>query len=379
MGIAVASPDTYTCPVDACGVNNGGCPKGHSCVTRESENGQSHVSCHRIKASGHQHVGSWKNTNHQNTPTCLGVENKAKCLDYHAIIQDQMERFAFADVQPDDNNQSISQMQQTTQTTPSSRTIMTSSSEIEGKSLFRTSTSIPDAISPAPNTTSSDVKVQQPTSTTTQKATTFTSMPTAQTPLSSTTAISTTQNGSIVSPNPPCQILPAPLQTTTTDASSNNDCKPPYTFKCYLSDKLICITNEKHCDGVHDCPNKEDENDCYISSRGQYNFKHENNWQRFVTVILIILGAAIAALFLVFGNRGRRRWLLCSYKGFSHSKMFEDDGTNIEISNPMFDEDDSVNLVNCPFSIDLNERTTNFSNPLYERQVLLVNDKNPAT
>lgn len=173
----------------------------------------------------------------------------------------------------------------------------------------------------------------------------------------------------------PCQIVPAALQTTTdSTSSSSTDCKTQLEFKCYLSEKLLCIASDKRCDGISDCPSKEDENDCPLSKRGSYTLQRESNWHRYVTVMLIILAATLTALFLVFGTKKRRRWFVGTNGAFNHRRMLDDNGTNIEISNPMFDEDDGSH-VHCAFSIDLNERTTNFSNPLYERQFLLMNDK----
>jgi hypothetical protein len=379
MGIAVASPDTYSCPVNLCAKNNGGCPTGYTCVSRETENGQSQVSC---KLGDHNHELRQPTIHAHNNMTCLNAENVTKCREYHAIIQDQLEPYRLKAISVGDQISADDHDQLSAQNKPSIRMVVTNMSDIAGTSPVstRTSTPMPETTSRRSNMTSSENKKQPSGSTTTEKPTTSRLISGAETTTTpSSISAPATQNASssqTSSSPPPCQVSSAPLQTTTSDSASNNDCRNPHDFKCYLSEKLICISHEKHCDGTHDCPNREDESDCYISSRGQYNFKYESNWQKFVTVILIILGAAVAALFLVFGNRGRRRWFVGYNNGFNHSKMFEENGTNIEISNPMFDEDDSVNLVNCPFSIDLNERTTNFSNPLYERQVLLVNDKN---
>lgn len=435
MGIAVASADTHVCPIDICGENNGGCLEGYTCVSRLTDWGESQMSC----IANEHHLRRLKAAQHDSNLTCFDAQNITQCREYHAILRNQFDRFGsnlgyapYGDF-PMDFSTYSNQQPQPTQLPPATRMITTTTEPLPAPLITsRTSTSVPATAIPARSVPiPRDNRVQQqPTFVTTQQTTTLqpvlpitqttpslissnTStvtiglMPVTETaPSPSLTAPGThnvtqglipttgttpfprpispaTLNASQSLPGsspPPCQIQPAPLQTTTTDASSNNNCLNAHDFKCYLSDKLICIDSGKRCDSIPDCPSREDESDCYISSRGQYNlYKPESNWLRFATVILIILAAALAALFLVFGNRGRRRWFVGPYNGFSNNKMFEDNGTNIEISNPMFDEDDSVNLVNCPFSIDLNERTTNFSNPLYERQVLLVNDKNPTT
>lgn len=144
-------------------------------------------------------------------------------------------------------------------------------------------------------------------------------------------------------------------------------------FACFSSENSICIGQEKRCDGNVDCPGGEDEVACY---------KRSPIYKRDLGMLLIIVGIVLIAIALMmhpqinFLIMSRRRFWFSPKGPFSHRRMFDDTGTNIEISNPMFDEDDRGNLSHCPFSIDLSERTTNFSNPLYERQVLLMGDKN---
>uniref|UniRef100_A0A6G1SPS9 Low-density lipoprotein receptor-related protein 1 n=1 Tax=Aceria tosichella TaxID=561515 RepID=A0A6G1SPS9_9ACAR len=391
MGIAVASSEAHTCLRDLCGTNNGGCPAGEYCVTHETENGELQLLC-QTSSTQHQ-LRRLKTTQPDLNYTCSAAVNGTKCREYHAILRDRFERYGFnsGDNQQDDDDKTVelytdNPRQSIATSTPYTRMIVPKESSVTSSSTLRrtTLTSLETtSIRPIISNSSSNNSVQQSISPiTVQKTSTIQPVPIAETTPTSNVTTQTVSQGTSGQPSSspqPCQVVPDPQQTATTAASPANNCMNPDDFKCYRSEKLICIASDKRCDGNHDCPNREDETDCLTSTRGHLIYKHENNWQKFVTVILIILAAALAALFLVFGNRGRRRWFVGSYNGFNNNKLFEDNGTNIEISNPMFDEDDSVNLVNCPFSIDLNERTTNFSNPLYERQVLLVNEKNPAT
>lgn len=224
----------------------------------------------------------------------------------------------------------------------------------------------------------------------------FTSIDTDEETYRITTELPTTEQTTQLATQPTTSAPPC-LQTTTVVNSvpiesnkqpiKENSCLSNQ-FHCYLTtNHTVCINNTSKCDGFVDCPGQEDENDCRsISSQthsqlSSNSYKNNVNWFSYIAVILIILATAIAALVVVIGskNRGRRKWLVGGMNGsigFNHRRMFDDvNGTNIEINNPMFDEDDSASLIHCAFSIDLNERTTNFSNPLYERQVLLVDEK----
>jgi len=364
MGIVVAAGDLLECPVDNCSIDNGGCPPGYTCITHDTGSGQPYIHCREPDELNHDLVLP--------TPKCKHLGNSKLCDGtYHDIIMDNLDRYTeLAPVEPN-HTPSMPPVYPQFMTTFSPPISTTYSPPVQ-----RTPSSMSSKHKQSDNRPSRTTTPGTPTS----------SAPITQATTTTTSTVNSVQQG--LAPNgstyTPCQISPAALHptiiSTTTDTSfTEHECKSSGQFKCYLSERLVCILKEKRCDGNFDCPSKEDENDCYLSSRGQYNIKHETNWHRFVPVILIILAAAIAALFMVFGTRTRRRWFVNSNGPFSHHELFDDNGTNIEISNPMFDDDDSANLVHCAFSIDLNERTTNFSNPLYERRVLLVNDKNPST
>ena len=332
MGIAVAAPEVNQCPVDHCSIDNGRCQPGYTCISHETT-GAPMIVCREPNDLGHD-----LSLPARKSKIPCRFAGDTMCKDsYHDVILDGSDRY--------------------TELTP-----------IETKSVGYETTVSPiiteGAIVTQPPSVSpiNEIPTQQVITTSTETVTNplVTSSVTSNRDSAQASSMSTTL--------PPCQIV-STLQPTT--ESLTEDCKNSSEFRCYLSTKpeeLLCIPLKRKCDGNYDCPKREDENDCHLSKMGQYSIKQETNWHRFVTVILIILAAALAAIFLVFGNRGRRRWFVHSNGFSSHRKMFDDSGTNIEISNPMFDEDDSANLIHCAFSIDLNERTTNFSNPLYEQQ-----------
>lgn len=406
MGIAVASPDEHKCPVDHCGINNGGCAAGTICVSRETDDGQPNVSCKPDR--GYSPIRPFE----PRPGSC--ARGHTRCDGYHEIMMDNLERYKSLDsISANEPTGSANEPTLYLGSTSSPTTKINSPDPVEvttpvksaNMSTPGTSSAVkPTLVEPPKTDSTSSTPTTTTTSTTTTAAATsvpiavnITEASTSAVPLapSQTHSSNTTQatpSSRYTTTVPPCHSTTtyiatmASTSTVTTTTTDGHDCATATDvtssnhFKCYLSESVICIPMDKRCNGVHDCPSKEDESDCYLASKGQYILKQEeNHWRKYVTVILVILAAAVAALFLVFGSRNKRRWFLGAHNGFSHRKMLEDNGTNIEISNPMFDEDDSANLVHCAFSIDLNERTTNFSNPLYERQVLLVSDKDPPS
>lgn len=431
-GIVIASPDETTCDrgwLDYC-KDNEPCPPESHCEPYTVSDGTGKILIReRCKIDGKTHQ---LHLPHQSVGPCrYSTNGSCEHSHYHDIIMDSFERYSSNSaetftLEPKIQSTTIPQSSETgfnfssdVGELPAPTTKIDLSNVTTRSILPHESTSIPHSLnnnyttSIKPHTkfrnpneqTHSEIAHSVSKSTTTQasalnknvgKSTTIQPNVTGTSdPLTTSTISSNTSNGSsqehststTVSPHnqslqvnttsPPCQIIPAALQPTT-DTTSNGECKSPNNFKCYLSEKLVCLQRDRICDGNHDCPNKEDELNCW-SKNSVFNLKRDTNWTKFVAVILIIFVAAVAALFLVFGTRGRRRWFIGKNRAFNHRRMFDDNGTNIEISNPMFDEDDSGNLVHCAFSIDLNERTTNFSNPLYERQVLLMNDKHVAS
>lgn len=378
MGIAVASSDPYTCPVNACKINNGGCPVGSTCVSIAQT---SQISC-----LGHSEDHARFPMAHQlrNYVACSADPD---CLE-HLIIANQFERFADEEFQPDrlsqitvspvsshhDGQPTLSTRMIDTSTSEPIRVSSTTTASKSNMSETSTSKSKPASTTHEPQSSSPILDVTRPNSNSIK--------PTLASPTTLRPGVAPLDSKTTVSPkltSKQTQKNTSPPSTTVAISPPDDCLNDELKFKCSKSKSPVCIAIEKRCDGKHDCPNKEDEDNCKVEPSLPLIARHSNWLNSRIAIILVILGVGVAAMAVVYKVRGRRRWFVYSYNGFNQSKMFDDDGTNIEISNPMFDEDDSVNLVNCPFSIDLNERTTNFSNPLYERQVLLVNDKNPAT
>lgn len=422
-GIAVAAPDTFTCnnDVEEYCKDDGHCPAGTRCVVINPTNHGAKgliTGCRIEEDSLHQ----LRSPHHKVGPCRYSTNESCEHSHYHDIIMDSLERYNFSEpiylepkpldlvqqyedepkharensgslipkitTEPTNvtarsmlayNDTSVFHLLNENYTTPIKSWPATTKSlnTTEQTNSEKSAPVTPETTAQNSNSTTGSIATIRPSqSKTSELPTTISTYETdvsAQAHGSSTTGPPQNQSLQVNATIPPCQIVPAALQPTT-DSSSASECKSSGHFKCYLSEKIVCIQLEKHCDGHYDCPNKEDENDCSWRTK-PLSYKRYTNWTKFVSVILIIFTAAVAALFLVFGTRGRRRWFIGKNRAFNHRRMFDDNGTNIEISNPMFDEDDSGNLVHCAFSIDLNERTTNFSNPLYERQVLLMNDK----
>lgn len=171
-----------------------------------------------------------------------------------------------------------------------------------------------------------------------------------------------------------------------------------------------CISGTGRCDGVPECPGGEDEMNCrkfpmnhiHPSSNPDTSGNSNNNAETssdkkgglvrrlvaiLITIFTIAILIAVIALAHGFLNKVRKR------RGFfSHRRMDENAIANVEISNPMFGEDDMdvSEITDSTFSIEVDEKvslivfavvsdmltnrpcllskSTNFTNPLYEFQ-----------
>ncbi|CAG2171362.1 unnamed protein product [Oppiella nova] len=106
-----------------------------------------------------------------------------------------------------------------------------------------------------------------------------------------------------------------------------------------------------------------------FDSRESYSLDATTKW----ILIAVIPVAIVLILFLVvfigvFTFRIRK-----SNRAFLHRRM-QESGANVEISNPMFGGDDfdddlsPSHALSRTFALEVNDKSTNFANPLYEFQ-----------
>lgn len=428
MGIAVAAPEEPSeCPVDLC---RNPCPSGLYC---DQHTGQCHP--RQIIKTDDGLLPAPKCKHHGSKATC-------ETINYHDIIMDFGNRYNLSNIYIRNLLTAVTGREEPKRSQPSTTMILDSTTEVSGANNNSTEAIITNINNyPSPKVWNADSSqtnfTNTPSPTAQQSSTTSwtTKRPQATSEINSTPHVatnattlinnSTTSTLSYVSTTPVTTIIansewlrpsnsptssgpiystPESATTSTTSSSKPTTQSPSETTKsssipqptseCNANhmrcestiDRLVCISIDLRCDGTADCPNGEDEIGCITQTHSSaLNSKevsaYDINWKGLLPATGVVLIVVVAvAIFLFHPNsRSRRRWFVGSNGAFGHRRMFDDNGTNIEISNPMFDEDDTANLVHCAFSIDLNERTTNFSNPLYERQVLLMNDKQAAS
>lgn len=446
MGIAIAEPNDLICPTDPCAMNNGGCPPSTSCSVIEGARGQQSVICEikeisiprpmRCKITK---IGQSCGTSNYHDIIMDGRYNFTGAIPLN-LTPSEHQKTSNSELPPsvnaDINNNlnrtgldhrdtiptkdtTLSTRDTTTMFSTHSDTASDHYNEYLNSSTSTESSTIVESIAPIHSLTTEiptqnftlithDDTPHNITNTTNANNTeehsvefifdvstpsTY-SFQSIKTTIPPTKIVPTQRSPNVtyipenVTTLPPCQVSTTTQSTTISStavdvAKTTAETECPGQFKCFLSAKLTCIGLDKHCDGNADCPAGEDESNCFPFNHGPaYELKREAIWRKPLALVLIVAGAAITAILLIFRPRGvplvsrRRYWFVGSKSPFSHRRMFDENETNIEISNPVFDEDDSGNMSHCPFSIDLNERTTNFSNPLYERQVLMMCDKN---
>lgn len=312
MGIVVASPDIYECPSDQCTIIT--CQSEETCISKRGiETCVSKVnSSHDVVSPPRYH--------------CNQTENITQCNFSTVDVNDQLDLRNIVENKKTIDIDSVKWVTSNSSLTPTTTEDIHISTSKTDKQTFASSTS----------TTAKPSNVD---STNTQK-------------------YNNAQDNSTVN--------------TINGNQKDDRLYPDKTgcgikqFRCYLSEITICIDQESICDGKNDCLANEDEFQCKDTPDAAGKLKSHQNWQQFFLIIAFVITALLLAMILTFGGKGhRRRWLSMNNNGFSHRRLFDENcRSNIEISNPMFDKDDSGDVLQCPFSIDLNERSTNFTNPL---------------
>ncbi|KAI1293709.1 Prolow-density lipoprotein receptor-related protein 1 [Halotydeus destructor] len=151
-------------------------------------------------------------------------------------------------------------------------------------------------------------------------------------------------------------------------------------YKCHEGDVFCrntrCVRRSLECDGHDDCNDGTDELHC--SWQDQINWTAA--WKALLFTGVVFIPSMIGLKYTLKAiNRFRKR------RGFFIHRRMDDDAANIEITNPMFGSDEFNEGIeptevhssfSQPFSIEVEDKSTNFTNPVYGFQPPNADEEN---